>query len=99
MEFEGTWDLNVNSPMGAKQFRMVILSEDGALQGTVSVGGNAAPVVNPRLVDGHLLWSVKLPPPMGVMLDMDLTRDGDTLKGSAKAGFMSLPDVSGARVP
>jgi hypothetical protein len=98
MSFDGTWDLTVQSPMGAKQFRLVISTAGGVVQGTVSEGGEAAPLLNPVLDDEHLRWSVKLPRPMNILLDVDLTCAGDTLSGSAKAGHMVLPGVSGVKV-
>jgi hypothetical protein len=98
MSFDGTWDLTVNSPMGAKQFRLTVTTAGGAVQGTVGVGAETLPLVDPVLEDGHLRGAVKLPRPMNVLLDLDLTCDGDALRGTAKAGHMAMPDVSGARV-
>ncbi len=98
MSFDGTWDLTVQSPMGAKTFRLVVTTGEGGVQGTVAVGGETSPMVEPRVEDGHFRWSVRMPRPMNVMLDVDLTRDGDTLAGTAKAGHMPLPGVSGGKV-
>ncbi len=99
MSFDGTWDLTVPSPMGAKVFRIVLSTAGGAVQGTVATGGGpAAPLIDPVLEGGHLCWAVKMPPPMNVRLDLDLTCAGDTLAGSAKAGHMALPGVTGVRV-
>ena len=64
MSFDGTWDLTVPSPMGAKVFRIVISTAGGAVEGTVAAGGAPSPLLDPVLEDGHLRWAVKLPPPM-----------------------------------
>jgi len=98
MSFDGTWDLTVPSPMGAKVFRIVISTAGGAVEGTVAAGGAPSPLLDPVLEDGHLRWAVKLPPPMNARLDVDLTCAGDTLAGTAKAGHMALPGVRGVRV-
>ena len=98
MSFEGNWDLTIPSPMGAKTFRLEIRAEGGGLQGTASTGGEATPMVGPVQQDGHLRWSMKLPRPMNVVLEVDVTCAGDTLSGSAKAGHMPLPGVRGVKV-
>ena len=98
MTFDGTWDLEVASPMGAKRFRLVVTTEGGAVQATVAMGAEPAPLLNPVLEDGHLRGSVKMPRPMNVELEVDLTCAGDTLSGSARAGHMALPEIRGVRV-
>lgn len=99
MGFEGTWDLTVESPMGAKAFRIEVRREGGALQGTASMSGDTTPMEGLVEEDGHLKWSVRITRPMNIVLAFDVTCDGDALNGSAKAGFMTLPGVTGVRVP
>ena len=98
MSFDGTWDVTVNSPMGAKVFRIAVQTGDGGVQGTVSLDGETAPLIDPALADGHLRWSVKMPRPMNVLLEVDLTQAGEELTGSARTGRMVLPEVRGVRV-
>ncbi len=98
MSFDGTWDLTVNSPMGAKAFRIAVTTGDGTVAGTVSADGQSTPLVDARLEEGHLRGSLRLPRPMNIMLDLDLTCDGDSLSGQAKAGHMVLPGITGVRV-
>jgi hypothetical protein len=97
MGFDGAWDLTVNSPMGAKQFRLDVTTEEGKVAGTASMGGEAMALVDPSVADGHLRWTMKLTRPMNITLEFDVTCDGDTLAGSAKAGFMTLPGIAGVR--
>ena len=99
MSFEGTWDVTVNSPMGAKVFRIAVQTAGGTVAGTVSLDGETAPLIDPRLAGGHLCWSVKMPRPMNVLLEVDLELAGEELAGSARTGRMVLPDVRGVRVP
>jgi len=99
MSFEGKWDLTVTSPMGAKLFRLDIHSEGGTLVGTAGTGQETAPMDGLVAAGGHLRWAMRLPPPMNAMLEVDVTREGDTLGGSAKAGHMVLPGVRGVKVP
>jgi len=98
MSFEGIWDLTIQSPMGAKTFRLEIRAGEGGLQGTASTGGEASPMQDLRAEAGHLRWSMKMPRPMNVVLDVDVALEGEALRGSAKAGHMPLPDVRGVKV-
>ena len=97
MDFTGLWDLTVTSPMGAKVFRLDIREVDGKLQGTASTSGQTTPMVDPVLQDGRLRWSMRLPMPMNAILEVEVTRSGDNLGGSAKAGHMVMPDVRGVK--
>ncbi len=98
MSFDGTWDLTVNSPMGAKAFRIAVTTGDGNVAATVTSDGLSTPLMDARLEGGHLRGSLRLPRPMNILLDLDLTCDGDALAGQAKAGHMVLPGITGARV-
>jgi hypothetical protein len=98
MNFDGTWDLTIPSPMGAKEIRITLSTGAGAVQGTVTLGGETFPMVDPVLEGDRLRGSVRLPRPMNILVDVELTCAGDTLSGSAKAGHMALPGVTGVRV-
>jgi hypothetical protein len=99
VSFAGTWDLTIDSPMGSKRFRLDLREEGGKLQGTAATGGETTPMIDPVQQDGHLRWSMKLPRPMNVLLEVDVTCAGDTLGGTANAGHMALPGVRGVRIP
>jgi aminoglycoside phosphotransferase len=98
VSYEGTWDLTIQSPMGAKTFRLAIQAGAGGLQGTSTTSGVTTPMERLREEDGRLRWSMKMPPPMNVVLEVEAAPDGDGLKGSAQAGRMALPEVRGVRV-
>jgi hypothetical protein len=98
VSYEGTWDLTIQSPMGAKTFRLAITVGAGGLLGTSTTSGMTTGMERLREEDGRLRWSMKMPPPMNVVLDVDVALDGEGLKGKAKAGHMPLPDVRGVRV-
>jgi hypothetical protein len=98
MGFEGTWELTVDSPMGAKAFRIEVRREGDALQGTASMSGDTTPMEGLVEENGHLKWTVRITRPMNIALAFDVTLAGDALEGTAKAGFMTLPGVKGVRV-
>jgi hypothetical protein len=99
MDFVGTWDLTVHSPMGAKTFRLEIGAAGDGYQGTATANGETHPLVNPLLAEGRLRWSMKMPRPMNVVLEVEVAMTADdALAGWARAGRMSLPEVRGVRV-
>ena len=98
MSFEGTWDLTIQSPMGAKTFRLEVRAEGAGLRGSAAANGESNPMDGLREEGGRLRWSMRMPRPMNVVLDVEVALDGDALAGSAKAGRMPLPNVRGERV-
>lgn len=98
MSFDGTWDVTVQSPMGAKTFRIEVRTADGSVSGTAAMGEDSTPLLDPALRDGHLTWAIRITRPMNITLAFDVTCEGDALAGTAKAGFMTLPEVTGVRV-
>jgi len=98
MSYDGTWQLSITSPMGTQAVTLVLATENGAVSGTASMGGDTAPCVDPALEGDRLRWSTEITKPMKMTIKFDLVRDGDTLKGQAKAGFFVTMDVTGSRV-
>ena len=84
--------------MGATAFRIEVSRGEAGLQGTASMGGDTTPMADLVEEDGHLKWTVRITRPMNIALAFDVTCTGDALTGSAKAGFMTLPGVTGVRV-
>ena len=97
MSFDGAWNLTINTPMGQQTVRLEITTEGGALQGTASMAGDTAPFADPVLEGDRLRWSMEITRPMKLTVNFDVTREGDTMKGKVKAGFLFSSDVTGAR--
>ena len=97
MGFDGTWKLTIATPMGDQHARLQLKEEAGRISGTASQGGEPAPLVDPELDGERLRWSQDITRPMPMTVQFDLTRDGDTLQGTAKAGFFLSAKVTGTR--
>jgi hypothetical protein len=92
MSVDGTWNVTVNSPMGAQPSSLTLKMDGGVLTGTQSAQGNTQPIVNGK-VDGDVVtWSNSITTPFPMTLEFTGKLDGDTLNGNVKAGsFGSFP--------
>jgi hypothetical protein len=97
MSFAGTWNLTITSPMGKQQVKLEVTVDASSVAGTASLGSDTAPLLDPVLDGDRLRYSVDITKPMKLTLKFDLIRAGDTLQGTAKAGFFVSAEVTGAR--
>lgn len=98
MSFDGTWDLTITSMIGKQEVRLEIVTSEAGVSGTAAMGQDKAPFLEPKLEGDRLQWSMDITKPMKLSLKFDITRDGDTVKGTAKAGFFAAGEVTGVRV-
>ena len=92
MSVDGTWNVTVNSPMGAQPSSLTLKAEGGALTGTQSAQGNTQPIANGKIDGDTVTWSSSITTPMPMTLEFTAKLAGDTLNGSVKAGaFGSFP--------
>ncbi len=98
MAVDGTWEITINSPMGAQKAKLELVVQDGALTGTQHAQGSSQPLSNGKADGNTISWSANITSPMPLTLEFSGAVDGDVLKGSVKAGgFGSFP-FAGARV-
>ena len=98
MAVDGTWEVTVNSPMGAQKSTVVLKSEGGALTGTASAQGNTMDIANGKVSGDTVSWSASITNPMPMTLEFSGTVAGDAISGNVQAGgFGSFP-FAGKRV-
>jgi hypothetical protein len=98
MSFEGTWKVTVPTPMGKQDVDLAISESDLVNSGTATASGETVPFIDP-MSDGHrITWTQKVTKPLRLTIKFDLTRTGDTLSGTAKAGIFPAANVNGKRV-
>ena len=97
MSFDGTWNLTIATPMGDQHAQLDLKVEAGKLSGTAAQGGASAPLIDPELDGERIRWSQDITKPMPMTIKFDLTREGDLLQGTAKAGFFLTAKVTGVR--
>src|SRR5262249_17959392 len=92
MSVDGTWNVTVNSPMGAQPSTLTLKNDGGVLTGSQSAQGNTQPIANGKIDGDTVTWSSSITTPMPMTLEFTAKLAGDTLNGSVKAGaFGSFP--------
>src|ERR1700753_4234847 len=92
MSVDGTWNVTVNSPMGAQPSTLNLKQDGAALTGTQSAQGTTQDIANGKVDGDTVTWSNSITTPFPMTLEFTGKLAGDTLNGSVKAGsFGSFP--------
>jgi hypothetical protein len=100
MSVAGTWNVVTDTPVG-KQTTVVVLSEDGdRLVGVARDRWHKDDLVlrDVALEGDQLSWAMSMTKPVRLELTYNVTIDGDSLAGQAKAGRLLRSKVTGERV-
>jgi hypothetical protein len=98
MRFAGTWKLTIATPIGEQAVLLEITERDGLIQGRATQGAEVSELINPKLEDDHLTWTQQITRPMRLTLKFDVTVNGTTMRGTAKAGFLPSASLTGERL-
>jgi hypothetical protein len=97
MSFDGTWNIEISSPMGAQKATVNLKADGATLTGEqTSPQGNSA-IENGKIEGDRATWTSSVTAPMPMKLTFDLTRSGDTLSGTVNTGAFGSFPVKGAR--
>jgi hypothetical protein len=94
---DGTWNITMQSPMGAREVKAELTSNGGSIGGNFSGAQGAAPVSG--TIDGNAAkFAATVTTPMGQMeLKFDGTVDGDAISGNVAFGAFGSGTFTGAR--
>ena len=98
MAIDGNWEITINSPMGAQKAKLEFAASGSALTGTQHAQGSSQALANGKVDGNNLSWSANITTPMPMTLEFAGAVEGDTLKGSVKAGAFGSFPFSGNRV-
>jgi hypothetical protein len=98
MSFDGLWNIVIATPIGKQAVTLDIATENGVIRGNARQGAETVAFVDPQLDGDRLRWSQSITKPFPMTIQFDLTRDGDTVTGTAKPGVLPMSRVSGARL-
>ena len=97
MSADGTWNCTLDSPMGAQQMTLTLVTDGAKLSGKLE-GQRGTMEFTDGTVDGNnLTWSVSLEQPMPMQIETTATIDGDTLTGESKLGSFGTAKLTGTR--
>ncbi|WP_181697651.1 hypothetical protein [Nocardia sp. GTS18] len=97
MSFAGTWNMSIATPIGKIDAVVEIREQDGVLTGVARGAGEDVPLTELRAQGDRLTWKQAVTKPLRLNLAFDVTVDGDTLRGTSKAGRLPSSKVVGER--
>jgi hypothetical protein len=90
----GTWEVTINTPFGAQLVSLDFVDEQ---TGVARYGSDSVPLQNVAVSGNSATCSVKVAEPMAVTLKCAVTVDGDSMTGTASAGFFGKFALTGRR--
>lgn len=97
MSADGSWNCTINSPMGAQQATITLVTDGGSLSGKME-GAQGTQEFSGGTADGdNLEWVVEMTSPMPMKLEISATVDGDSISGNVKLGAFGDATFSGTR--
>ncbi|WP_260928630.1 hypothetical protein [Novosphingobium sp. 9] len=98
MGIAGTYDFAVATPMGEQKGTLSVVPDATGASFTGKVAGALGALSITGTVSGDTLeWTMKTPVPIPLEIECSATISGDTLSGTAKAGFMGSYPMTGTR--
>ena len=100
MSVAGAWNITVDTPMGKQHGRLEFSqAADGAWQGTSEDvdSGEVSDLTDITVAGNDVTWHQAVTKPMKLNVTCDVTIDGDTLSGKAKAGMFPAVNMTGER--
>lgn len=98
MIFDGTWNIVIATPIGKQSVVLDISTRDGTVQGTARQGEEVVPLLDPVIDGQRLCWTQNVTRPLRLSLRFDVTVEGSTMTGTAKAGILPTSKLTGQRV-
>lgn len=97
MAAAGTWNVTMNTQMGAQQATLVLDIDGSKLTGKMT-GPQGELELKEGTADGDkLTWKAELTQPMAMTLDFSGTVDGDSISGTVALGAFGNATFSGTR--
>ncbi len=97
MSADGSWNVTMNTPMGAQKATLDLKTAGDTLTGQMK-GAQGTLELNDGKVSGDTLtWSANMTQPMPIKLEFTGKVDGDKIAGSVKLGAFGNASFEGTR--
>lgn len=97
MGADGTWNMTMNTPMGAQEGTLTLVTEGDSLTGSMGGPQGELEIQEGKVEGDNLSWVVNMTQPMPMKVEATATIDGDTLSGEAKLGAFGTAEFTGTR--
>lgn len=96
--FDGAWKVTISTPIGKQNVVFQISTKDGLVKGTANQGGDFVEFVNPVISGNRMTWSQRVTKPLSLNLKFEVTVNGTSMVGIAKAGLLPPSKLEGTRL-
>lgn len=96
-EVNGTWNIEVNTPMGKQSAEVSVEADGEAFTGSIAITQGSSPITDGQVDGNKLTWSVKITQPMPMTLEFAVEVNGDDMSGFVKLGMFGSSAVKGSR--
>ena len=93
MSADGTWNVTLNTPMGAQAGTLELATDGNVLTGTMSGPQGSMELENGTADGDNLSWTVNMTQPMPITIEATATIDGGSLRGVRGLEFFDFPLV------
>jgi hypothetical protein len=97
MSADGTWNVTLNTPMGAQAVTLTLATEGNKLTGTAASPQGSMDLTDGTVDGDNLTWKATLTQPMQITMEFAATVNGDKISGEAKLGSFGSATFSGTR--
>ena len=97
MTIDGTWNIVVHSPLGARESKFELAAEGNELSGHGIGPEGPSPIMEGSVNGDEASWKIDVKSPMPVTLEFNGKVDGDKIAGTTKAGMFGAFPFEGTR--
>jgi hypothetical protein len=94
---DGNWELNVKTPMGQQTGTVALTSDGSNLTGSSTNNGETVDIYEGAVDGDTATWKADATKPFPMTLTFNVTIDGDSISGTAKAGAFPASPLTGSR--
>ncbi|MBT4492714.1 MAG: hypothetical protein HOC70_05665 [Gammaproteobacteria bacterium] len=97
MSVDGSFNVTINSPMGAQDSVLTLVTDGDSLSGTMAGAQGTQEFTGGKVDGNNLAWEVNMTSPMPMTLEITATVDGDSISGDVKLGAFGNASFAGER--
>ncbi len=97
MSLDGTWNVILQTPMGAQSGTLTFATDGDVLTGSMSGPQGSIDIENGVVGDGVYTWTVNMTSPMPMTIESSATVEGDSISGESKLGPFGSASFKGER--
>lgn len=94
---DGSWNVTLNTPMGARPASLKLKTEGDVLGGTMESPQGAMEIEDGKIDGDRLSWVANMTQPMPMKLEFTATLDGDKISGEVDLGTFGKASFEGSR--